>query len=676
MAHPGIELHGSDDEDHPVDTMAPRMAAAGLTHSVQPHTSHTDDTDHTVNNTTVASSLNALHPIPNVAAFSHNGLVPPSSRLTNTNSVMTFHEIAAKTASLCCTSPPPATREKRPPREFLLHHKYPQAGAQDNSAMVHYMIATGFLVDPAPHYLYADEAALVKWYTNDLIDKLNALLDLDADRGTGIVGKIISVKFKARQAAFPHQALLKWCRTGLRKQIRFRLHADWVGLLLQFNMTAELRIYDLMGLITEAYRRVHENVIVGSFTYSPPADIAAIWAAQTIPQPSLVAKSPSLSAATSSTTTQSQAASELTLPTEASSPGRPEQTHHHQIFCDISPSARHSIEATSGTGIGISEDEGVMLQPAYERAAVPAAPQTAPVMNKGKRKAQDEIKDNVRPTKQVCHDDLLAQETITSHPEVPQSASMLGSPGKRKAEEELEDNAQPSKIAREATPLVLETIDTVIYHHEDLSPIDMPWDQGIWPFYLPTVEDNNPMYGVDQSLIESWIAELRQIKWTKDDIWFRGKIYQDLPLDVEEERSKLRTYLEPIQFLDEEIAPLFRDMAMPDDDDLTELARCIRFARSASQQNIDWRVYPFHVLEMGKRTNKYGIELLRSRTSMSSQDWEDVDWEAERRAEVVMRFAKLPTTTLDLTVANIEHVYGELEAEDMVLNLLADDGPT
>jgi hypothetical protein len=62
---------------------------------------------------------------------------------------------------------------------------------------------------------------------------------------------------------------------------------------------------------------------------------------------------------------------------------------------------------------------------------------------------------------------------------------------------------------------------------------------------------------------------------------------------------------------------LFRDLEIPIADDLSQLARCIRFARSLSEQATDWRVNPIHIQEMAKLTNVYGIELLRARAAMT-----------------------------------------------------------
>jgi hypothetical protein len=62
---------------------------------------------------------------------------------------------------------------------------------------------------------------------------------------------------------------------------------------------------------------------------------------------------------------------------------------------------------------------------------------------------------------------------------------------------------------------------------------------------------------------------------------------------------------------------LFRRMDEPAADDFSQLARCIRFARSASQHTTNWRVHPVHIQEMCKLTNKYGIELLRARSTLT-----------------------------------------------------------
>jgi hypothetical protein len=84
---------------------------------------------------------------------------------------------------------------------------------------------------------------------------------------------------------------------------------------------------------------------------------------------------------------------------------------------------------------------------------------------------------------------------------------------------------------------------------------------------------------------------------------------------------------------DSELPALFRDFTYkqtkaPSSQDVSLLARCVRFAQSDAQKEIDWRANPAHVHEIIQRTNAYGLELLISReqvfvkSPISRQDFE------------------------------------------------------
>jgi hypothetical protein len=100
---------------------------------------------------------------------------------------------------------------------------------------------------------------------------------------------------------------------------------------------------------------------------------------------------------------------------------------------------------------------------------------------------------------------------------------------------------------------------------------------------------------------------------------------------------------------------LFRRMDEPTADDFSQLARCIRFARSASQQTSNWRVHPVHIQEMCKLTNKYGVELLRARSTLTypfagaKYSWEEFE------LVVAIRFAK-HFPDMDCTAVHVSQI--------------------
>jgi hypothetical protein len=52
--------------------------------------------------------------------------------------------------------------------------------------------------------------------------------------------------------------------------------------------------------------------------------------------------------------------------------------------------------------------------------------------------------------------------------------------------------------------------------------------------------------------------------------------------------------------------PTSRSLRLPDENDFSLLARCIRYAKSSSEKQVCWAVHPTHVALIQERTNKYG----------------------------------------------------------------------
>ena len=111
------------------------------------------------------------------------------------------------------------------------------------------------------------------------------------------------------------------------------------------------------------------------------------------------------------------------------------------------------------------------------------------------------------------------------------------------------------------------------------------------------------------------INRLKQETWPAEILEPIDMVDEPLPPDPSMAQANL--WLHNMIELFVELPPLFRDMTPPQSEDLSQLARCIRFAQSQSQLQTEWRVHPAHVNQLQKRCNKYGRELLRARTDIN-----------------------------------------------------------
>lgn len=488
-AHPGGTLPGPNGRGLSTSRTASHAGAAGIGSSMQVNAQPTP---------TTSAPVHALNIAPSTATAVPQGPIPTTVGPPSTNSIMTFQEIDAIATPSAQPRPPPETRLNtptaavRPPREFHLRNEVPALGSIDDSAMVHYMIATGFLADPSPHYLYdGEQKLLVPWYKHELIKKLDKLLDLDKARDAGIVSTFVAInKDSAKRDACPHQDVLVWCRIGLRKRIHFRGHSGWVQHLRTYTASGELRIYDLMALITEAHHRVHSSVTVGTVTYTAPSDIAAIWSRWIAQQASSLAPPPALNvaappAAVPFTATSFGAMPPIVMwpttswPTATPSPASMSNTTSNQTPQTATPymitlraastsrngrnnsnDGQRSSRAASEAGSPVPEIGDITPQPTGEPLAEPVAVHPELVLNKQrKRQADEEVEESARPSKVVRHEQSAVPGATVWSPAIEHDT-----PGKRKAEAELDDNKRPSKMIRveevsASDPVPMATID-------------------------------------------------------------------------------------------------------------------------------------------------------------------------------------------------------------------------
>jgi hypothetical protein len=189
---------------------------------------------------------------------------------------MTFQEIAAiimpKNANPRANLP--ATNPRRRSNAILARDELSNRGLVDDSAMVYQLIHVGIIPDPAPHYLWDEINPLTSWYKDELVVKLNSLLEEEnriRHRGKTLIRRMATNKPPGSQ----HEDLIKWCRTGgtgtYRRKINFYMYEDWIARLERFDFMEDVQIIDMMVLISEVRHRLHSNPMIALRAPRPPA---------------------------------------------------------------------------------------------------------------------------------------------------------------------------------------------------------------------------------------------------------------------------------------------------------------------------------------------------------------------------------------------------------------------
>ncbi|CAO2653650.1 Nn.00g030610.m01.CDS01 [Neocucurbitaria sp. VM-36] len=119
--------------------------------------------------------------------------------------------------------------------------------------------------------------------------------------------------------------------------------------------------------------------------------------------------------------------------------------------------------------------------------------------------------------------------------------------------------------------------------------------------------------------LQQHLQVLRGIIYDSSELREEDKQYVPLPPDVG--RHELNSRLnEQFCEINSSSGTFFRDLEMPLEDDFSLLARCIRFAKSDAQRDIDWRVHEAHIDGIQARTNPYGMELFGNRVDVDQYD--------------------------------------------------------
>jgi hypothetical protein len=149
------------------------------------------------------------------------------------------------------------TTKQNPGRDetYLLRKMLIRPNSVEDEDVLYKLVQSGEIADPLPHYLHIEKKDLISWIQGLLRSKLNTLLNAETDRRP----RMRLLKNTKVGKGGDQDELVRWCNTGQRKNIDFRAYEDWVDILQNFDFTKELRIHDMMVLITEAYSRVYPN---------------------------------------------------------------------------------------------------------------------------------------------------------------------------------------------------------------------------------------------------------------------------------------------------------------------------------------------------------------------------------------------------------------------------------
>jgi hypothetical protein len=506
---------------------------------------------------------------------------------------MTFQEIAA---------PPvphdakprmtlPATRTQRPLDVRLARNEPSHCGFVDDRVMIHQLIHAGIIPDPAPHYLWDEVDPLIAWYKEELISRLNVLLDGEnrlRHRAKTLIRHMSTVRGEGRQ----HVYLVKWCRTGgartYRRKINFYMYDDWIARLGRFDFEEDVQIIDLMDLISEVYHRL----FVSWTAYPVPALRApanTTSAVQSVPKPMNVQPA---------TQTYTSRATQHLQPTQlamSASTHNSFEVYRDQPWRDSTqwsgPSSPSELQDSKK--MPISSQQVDHAYKTFRDEPRPTSSQEKHRTNlmalQGKTNLPPE--EGEGPSVAVCHDGGSSVGSIV--------ATIL-STSKRKIED-IEESGHGTKLQRSHSP-------------EPEHQIHMMTDDA--RAQLLPLSSSTTFFAASLQVEQALIAKLKQEIVPHTEELSEGDMY-NAELSPHGHKVALNSWLDGALGTNITKPTLFRKLEYPAANDFSQLARCIRFARSLSEQTTNWRVHPVHIQEMYKLTNVYGIELLRARSAMT-----------------------------------------------------------
>ncbi|KAH7072008.1 hypothetical protein BKA63DRAFT_567933 [Paraphoma chrysanthemicola] len=462
------------------------------------------------------------------------------------------------------------------------------------------LVKMGTVADPAPHYLWTESDKIIQWFISVLASKLNFLLELDASRR--------ETKARLLKGVTPIPAeineLVLWARTGARKNIRFRYYQDWVARLQYFHQNGDLTIYDYMVLITGMHNRLAPHM--GAASQAMGQGQASAMA---IPLYLTARLPPQVSSQVPPQAGPFESYAQSTVMGQAyTAQPSPQQfaPRHFEVYRDEQATQSNRITPDWQPGL-LHDKTNIPMQETWQGQ---------------KRKASNDTFEENRapktPRNQFAHS-LLLDAPITNTPAdtsgetdpaittgnwrrhdehgevgtVPSFSQELGN--WRSANEGV---ARGSHTSRDPEPSNGEELSGAAYY--DAPHTD---DEELQPAADPEIEEVQRLVTylrINRSLPESDAAK-DQIHGSNTP----GSLAPSQP------RPTITN-----AWLNAEVAslrqppPLFFLMPHPNEEDDSLLARCIRFAQSAEQVELNWRVHGSHITEMLGRSDWYGGQVI------------------------------------------------------------------
>jgi hypothetical protein len=561
---------------------------------------------------------------------------------------MTFQEIAAiimpKNANSRANLP--ATDPRRQPNAILARDEISNRGLVVDRAMVYQLIHAGIIPDPAPHYLWDEINPLISWYIDELLVKLNSLLEEEnrmRNRTKTLIRRMATNKPPGNQ----HEDLIKWCRTGgtgtYRRKINFYMYDDWITRLERFDFMEDVQIIDMMVLISEVRHRLHSNPMIALRAPRPPAtqQLQPI-----LPKPPTIPPSRSAAPKTKESFTvyrdtpsrtplqwmpqpnPATLQSRRNLPTKLYLSKMPtfnqqehdaHQFHHHGSSCTAPPETYEANLMPLHDRTNLPTNEPSVVPPmATHHGNLSAAPFVPTTWTTNMFTADEALQEPLSQPSQLENQSAIPiaegpsqvfgwQPVHQAKPPAAPIAAYSSQTVNGGAEEDVNGSGSQSMVRQSHSPLRADHLFTMFGDADTL---------GLYENleFLP-LSPSTTSFAESLQREEALIAQLRQEIVSHHDLKEEDMHNPNMP--PHGHTDEVNQWLDGTIGSNPTKPTLFRRMDEPAADDFSQLARCIRFARSASQHTTNWRIHPVHSQEMCKLTNKYGIELLRARSTLT-----------------------------------------------------------
>jgi hypothetical protein len=440
--------------------------------------------------------------------------------------------------------------------------------------------------------LWTESDKIIRWFVEVLTSRLNYLLELDS------ATRVVKAKLLKGVKPIPKEVeeVVLWARTGWRKNIRFRYYEDWVTRLQRVHQQGDLLIYDYLVLITELHHRLTAHLGAnGNAARADQSNAVVVpphLAARLAPQPSHLANSME---------SYAQPTPSMNQPHAVQQASQQPNPRSFQV---------HRDESTSHATGGFAVQQPSMLQ---DKTNVPSREH----LQEHKRKASEPLFEEHRPQKvardqamQSIYEDAPQNNNFSTSAFDPALSNDLWFPGNHFDKAKVdpwafsEDHRNFRNENLDSTPAFNPFGDFLNDEEQDAAAAHTAQsnqelhDEPTQPLSDNEAQDTQRLSDYlrsNQSMPESEFAQSNTASAPASALPHALITNAWLNHEVE-------SLLQP--------PPLFRLLPQPTEHDFSLLARCIRFATSAEQIGLDWRICESHVTEILARSDWFGGKLL------------------------------------------------------------------